>query len=354
MINKFFKIILVLLVFCSCANNSKNEFVGAKHLNIDSFASTYDIKADSLSIEVIGLQVVAVADTFLLGFDYLGRNNFINVYSTNDYEFLGSLISKGRGPNELLTVRYRDQWEKDSLGCHIWIDDDGFSPNSFKLNITKSLEKEETVFESKIAFIDYPCFTRYFVNDSTFIGFDFLNGPNTQVLKYNLRSQKTYSQTNLFKRDFINKEEKRVYAFNTALNEMNKGIAAASYYLDEISIMTNDFSKILACKVGNSPVSATDVFKIERSKRLVKYIGLRVTDDLIFALYVNKLFSEIQNDENTSGSEIHVFKWTGEAVAKVRVKENLFSISIDESNKCIYANTMNEQIYKYDFSEIIE
>lgn len=340
---------LVLLLFLnSCKEDYQRNLANSKQIKISSFPIEKDIKGEKININILGLHRISVIDTFIIGYDFRGRDNFLKIYSANSMGYLGSLISKGRGPNELFTVMSEDQFFCDSLGCYLWIADNGVLSKEYCLNITKSLKEETTVFDTNFVLINYPAPFRYLVNDSTFIGFNFDNYKNIELLKYNTLKRKTESKTKIFNKDFINEEHARVFGFQHTISNDRNYFACASIRLNQIYIFSTDFSDVLTLSVGDKDWSIQDILKTKYQDILVNYGDIVATDKYIFALYLNKSFNETYDENNPKGGEIHVFDWKGNPVMKMRIKENIWTLNIDEKNKYLYGNSPYEEIYRYD------
>lgn len=350
---------IIFFIFCivvvSCKIETNNELINNKTIEICSFPLTKELKGEKIDIEILGLHEITVADTFLIGFDYRGRDNFMHVYSTNTLDYLGSLIKKGRGPNEILTLTYVGQYDIDNLGCHLWISDNAIFNKTYKLNVTKSLKEKSTVFDTCLVFKNCPFSYRYKLNDSIFAGFVFGNTSNVDFFHYNINKCKVNSSVKMYKKDFPNAKYADIYkSLSMQISSDNKYFVVSSSRLNKIHIFPNDFSKALSLSVSEINYSIKEMLKREYEEQNLTYGDIAVSEDYIFVIYLNKSLNDLNKEGNSSGKELHVFRWTGEPVMKINILEDIRKICIDEKHKYVYANTVNEEIYRYDLNGVLK
>ena len=345
--------ILFIYITTACTKEYDRHLVASKHVVVTSFPKHFNLDGHKLNLKLYGVEEVAIIDTFLLGFDIDGTDKFIKVYSTENYKYLGDIISQGRGPNELLTVLTQNQYYIDSAGCHLWITEETLFSKIYLLNITKSLTTGSTVFDTSFVLKHNPVAYKYYINDSIIIGFDYNKEKQITYVKYNMIQQKIISERNIFDKDFFNKEHRNAFAFdisNIKPDSLNK-IAGASYSLNNIYVIDLELKNSLTINVEQKNRSIYDIIK--DGNDLYTYHDIVVTNNYIFALYIDKTSKDIFSKETNSGVEVHVFKWDGKPVCKILIDENIWGISIDSNQNTLYGYTPFEDVYRYDLINIL-
>lgn len=337
----------------SCKKDYNNGIINSKPFVINSFPKVKKLKGNRINVEILGMTKMAIVDTFLFGIDIMGRDGFIKVYSTNNFDSLGTVIAKGRGPNELLTLNYNGQYEIDSLGCHLWISDDALLSKTYSLNLTESLRQETTVFDTGYIFKNLPACSKYYLNDSTFVGFTFENFASKEYIVYDVDENRKMSNIKLFKKDFIDKEHYISHVFFQRIRPDKKFFVAPCVHLNQLHILDANLTEICTLHIGEKNMSVKKNMQKKDKERHVSYWDVAVTNEYIFALYANKRLIDIWEGNDSIGVEFHVFRWNGEPIASFKIKESINSICIDEKHKYLYGKTINEEIYRYDLKGVL-
>ena len=159
---KTFFLFVAFLIFTSCHNGNTNVSTGNNTIIYD-FPVTQIAESEKIDLEIIGINDLMVIDTLLFAFKASGYNDFFEIYSTNNWQYLGKFLSQGRGPDEFLSVQFsQDYFFKDD-NLVLWISDGALQKRAL-LNITQSLRIGRTVCDT-IFRITSDC--SYFqVNDS--------------------------------------------------------------------------------------------------------------------------------------------------------------------------------------------
>lgn len=155
-------LVLLLFIFTSCHNGNTNVSTGNNTIIYD-FPVTQIAESEKIDLEIIGINDLMVIDTLLFAFKASGYNDFFEMYSTDNWQYLGKFLSQGRGPDEFLSVQFsQDYFFKDD-NLVLWISDGALQKRAL-LNITQSLRIGRTVCDT-IFRITSDC--SYFqVNDS--------------------------------------------------------------------------------------------------------------------------------------------------------------------------------------------
>jgi hypothetical protein len=348
---RFIIILSVLSILNACAKDYNRKLISNKQVIVESFPKLFELDAQKLEIGLKGFEWISVIDTFLIGFDIEGMDHFLDVYNVKNHEHLGGIITKGRGLNEIMTISSENQYYTDSTGCHLWIMDNAFFSKTYCLNITKSLSSGSTVFDTSFVENNNPAPFRYIVNDSVTVGFHYSNEKQINYVKYNYLKRKVETDKNIFSEPFFDQYHRNVFAFKQAyLNDNHHDIIVASDFgLNQIYIIDPDLEKTLTIVVEKlDQTLANIIYDMEHDVVIHKYRDIEVNEDYIFALFVNKTFEEIQSENSNSGVEIHVFELNGSPIAKIKLKENIWGITIDKDRNILYGFTPFEDVFKYN------
>jgi len=82
---------------------SPTSFMGFKDqiVYVKEFPQTFTLSGETVpDIDIIGIQDIQICDTMII-FSGKGQENLWACYSLPRYDYLGSLLTKGNGPNDL-------------------------------------------------------------------------------------------------------------------------------------------------------------------------------------------------------------------------------------------------------------
>ena len=94
---KTFFLFVAFLIFTSCHNGNTNVSTGNNTIIYD-FPVTQIAESEKIDLEIIGINDLMVIDTLLFAFKASGYNDFFEMYSTDNWQYLGKFLSQGRGP----------------------------------------------------------------------------------------------------------------------------------------------------------------------------------------------------------------------------------------------------------------
>ena len=98
---KTFFLFVAFLIFNSCHNGNTKVSTGNNTIIYD-FPVTQIAESEKIDLEIIGINDLMVIDTLLFAFKASGYNDFFEMYSTDNWQYLGKFLSQGRGPDEFL------------------------------------------------------------------------------------------------------------------------------------------------------------------------------------------------------------------------------------------------------------
>ena len=85
------------------------DFTGNNTIIYD-FPVTQIAESEKIDLEIIGINDLMVIDTLLFAFKASGYNDFFEMYSTDNWQYLGKFLSQGRGPDEFLSVQFSQDY----------------------------------------------------------------------------------------------------------------------------------------------------------------------------------------------------------------------------------------------------
>jgi hypothetical protein len=279
----------------------------------------------------------------------MGKNNFLQIYNLNNLESPSiKLINRGKGPNELLTFNYYGQYEKDSSNINIWFVDDGIGKRSIKMNLTKSVKLKKAVYGKTEMFSNIQHGDRFIINDTTFLYANSVQESvgNCYLSFYNTNRKHIYNKTELFENNF-DRDQSDINLFRLKISPKKNKILFLGTYISRIGILSLNHERSYDIQMYNY-VNEKSEFNINSIDNTIYYLDACVTEDFIYALYLDKSPNIYLSDSNEFNTEIHVFNWEGQAIGKIVTNTNIMHLELDEINNCLYGfKASNEGVYKY-------
>ena len=264
-----------------------------------------------------------------------------------------SILSFGRGPDELLVFGTLGQYGSYPDGAKVWIQSFPFYMG--ELNLTKSLRAGKTVYDRKYVFIDRPGPNHMFQSNQMFIldSNRFLlpkdpsrmrerndNGPYYAILKYdtNTITDSVFMAT----LPGIKKGNELIYAGYHGLKPDRKKIARVFRFMNMLTIydLTN-----FSCRTISFDPSAGNYQRAQEQK-IEHNTALFATDQLIYVIH------NPTNSNQALGQTLAVFDWSGTLIGQYALNDELRYLFVDELHKMMYAITDSELLVKYDLSPI--
>ena len=296
-----------------------------------------------------GGQAVYIIDTLLLAqHRYENPAYHWDVYSLNSLAHLKSILRNGRGPDEVLFAIYAGQYEKikDEIWMYVL---DLNSARFLKINLTQSIQSEGDIIEliSNIVSDKSP----YFVTDNDNFIYNAYNRNDHSIslMKNDISWGNQVVYKNIYRGVAPNDYHKLRYSL--LYNEKDKKVCLTPSYIDQIQIIdlkgNNDMVLSTAKSNDWEIIRQEDVLSAT-----VFYTSTRITDDFIFALYRNQKVMELESTPKET--EIHVFNWAGDAIAKICLADYITSFDVDIKNKTLYGLDNLERVYAYDISSCLD
>lgn len=337
---------IFLFTFASC---TKNNFFKGTNILIDKFPKNIDLPGERININSIGVNDLFVADTFLVCFKAQGCDKYFDVYNTNTLTFIGSCLSTGRGPDELLSVQYNRQYICDSLNLYMWLKDDG----NLKLvlfNLTESLKCQKDIIDTCIYLNRIQEGYGFIIND-TLVNIE-IQPENAFFKSYKLSTDELSKPIKMFRNPYPNDDyQNQIFAMTTNIRPDNKYFVSSMIYFNQINIYSSDFKDCKSLSIYKTPQPIKQILNTPHNEKIVYYSQAISSMNYIYALYIGQPNSiwDFHNEK----VEIHIFDWNGLPIQKFSISENIIYFTIDEKHNQILGITSNEEIYKYDIDAYI-
>ena len=332
---------VIVCFFVACTNYHTNILNG-NNIVVNDFPKTDTLKSEKLALEILGLNVVYVVDTFLVGFKGTGIDHFFEIYSLPNLHYLGKYILAGRGPNELLTLQYHNQFQKKGEEITMWISDAAVN-RRILFNLTKSLHRQKTVFDTVIYI---PSFNCCFNQNDTLMSLFKYDGTNCKHILYNLERQTIESERFMFKDFPALPDLKSIFGGYLAIDPRGDKCVMAMSDVNQIGIFSNDLKECFSISYGE-PIDIWSVLNTPDSLRIWYYSSVYCSSNYIYGLYINR--EARYWGEHDGCVQIHMFNYVGEPIVRLVIPNDIVFFAVDEEHKYIYGVKRNEEVFRYDF-----
>jgi len=357
-----YKFILTgLIMICCFACNTSNVFEGVHKFN-DQFPQKLYLDPEVLVSDIPGIVFLSIVDTILLANIYPDPEILLQAYSLDSLKLLGTIIKKGKGPDEFLHTSIPLQFIEDSTGIKAWMFDHNLRC-LYLLNISKTIERQRTIVEKKynllkLGFTDI----QVIMNDSLFWGTSWTID-NLELFVYNAKEDQIISRTKLFKpMRGANYNNLSAYSHGVMVKPDLSKIVLYMLYLNRLQIISlvnpeDRFSFSTSKRPGSFEQIIIDM---NTDEQMLYYRDVRTTDQFIFASY-NGFLSK--DEDKATKTIIHVFDWDGNPVAWIELPHYTPYFALDEKRGFLYGlangvlsdDGLSEQdvLYRYDIKELL-
>jgi len=335
----FIFFILIVLVLNACNSPS------ADYSDISDFKTVKNIKFDEHNVSVLlGMPMdMAVMNDLVIVLD--GQTDrFFHVFSTDNYNHLGSFIRRGRGPGEevfiapYFKIHANDeimyQSEKSLKIAKIIMSD-----NSLDIVIHDKYDLPSSMRDGSDFFLvnDYIYTSNYLFPDSK--DYLVLNKETGKLSEWGgpipLSDRKAYQDM----KTSINQKL-------TTVNSKENLIASVFNQLPILRIYSLENEKLIIEQQMSDASYNLETMLTDQSHKLINYYHrIKSTDDYIYALYggfsVNEHFKEGESQFYFDWSrEVHIWKWDGTPVMKLLLDRPVFAFDVTPDNKKIIATSV--------------
>lgn len=264
---------------------------------------------------------------------------FAQIYDQQGEICKGNFFVKGEGPDEFLTFSILNQ-EQDSV---LYVQD--FQRKMlYGIDMASTLSNRQCVIKKRI---DYNAFTDplqvFYCSDSLLLvkDVDFNNG----VCYYKYNPYSRYKERIKMYHSLVRPADLNyMMSIADGLKPDAKRIVSLTGSLNQIDILNlEDSTANLSFTTSKDLITLEDV-ETNKGEKRDYYLSLpKCSDTLIFALY----------QQRDGEKEFHVINWSGQALFRLRVSEDLRDFSIDWERGRLYGITTNDEVYSYNLKGIV-
>ena len=316
------------------------------------FPKTYHCSnKDSIPLNILEPIGILASDSLLIiPIKTTSSDKSLKIFRRDNFKFIGGLLTKGRGPDEINFLMPIIQWDFSNGNTKLLIRSYPYFLSW--LDLDKSLELNKPVFTKSYDFkSDYNKKMRMLESGFIYDLKDFLlismypqspgylkDNPNPYYIRYDY--DKSLVIDSVYFQNFIRTDNfnSLIYAGNISLSPDLKYLAKAFAYLNTVDIFdlkTGSKKSLLFSKDANDFAYATN--------NPVYHLGdLKPTKDFLF------IMSE-KDDSATNGiiTKIYTFKWDGTPIAQLNFSENIFTFFVDQNAGEIFAIDSDRKFWKY-------
>ena len=263
----------------------------------------------------------------------------IHEFSLSDGIYKGSYIAKGRGEKELLSPRL-----ESCVNGGIYIFDLNLC-SSYRFDYKSSEEAHDTELSRLVklpgrTLYSYPIDDKHFsigVDEDDYVG---------NILDEKGNVQKRIS---LYPHVSAQSHFDRLSA-SGELNEGRKKLALAMLMLPQVNFLDLDTEDRITSAVSDKYKDWKESVNGDDKNRRIYYLSSTQSSEYYMTLYVGG--STVIETANGVAPHLHVFDWDGRLLYDVALKEKIGSIAFDESSGMLYGVDSNDEIWRYDLSEL--
>jgi WD40 repeat protein len=355
-----YTICFLCLAGCAIKSNKDDSFLVDKFPLVETLIGT-EIKVPPILLKPSNMCIV---DSFLI-VSQSRKDSLFTLFKLPDCEHILSFGMSGRGPNEFnLSMEYV------TLGA-VSGNSSMFAVGNMLTNIQyyriNDIIKRD-IIPYKVAGLPSEL-SRFraitYLGDSVIFGAPY--GGNIHICKYNtvtmkLESFRDYPEVFPFDDPEIIREP---FGYTMAAKPDNTKIVLGYYFKGTIEIydLQNGKSLTLSYKgfpslKENTGLNSTSKFMKHNPEELIFCRNIAATNKYIYVDVLNDHYSKIFNENGPKRSfisEIHVFDWSGNPIAKFRFVNFYRFFDIDKMDKYLYAidDSIENVIKRYDLSEIL-
>lgn len=137
-----------------------------------------------------------------------------------------------------------------------------------------------------------------------------------------------------------------------ALNQGNSKLAMAMCLSPQVNFMDLENGDKITCAISDEYKKWRDMLNASDENRRFYYMSSAQSSEYFMSLYVGGV-SLMDWIKGGDAPHLHIFDWDGNLLFDISLKESLKSITFDGSSKVLYGVDANDNIYRYDMSELM-
>jgi hypothetical protein len=255
---------------------------------------------------------------------------------------LGGFGTQGPGPNELMNIVLNGV---DFENNRFWINDVS-KARLCEIDVKQSLERGECTFNRTVKNLSFSLNALY-INDTLLIS-EGRKANNYSVIWTNPGSETVIKDEDEYRKDLSAGEDPFSYYRSLwRVKPDKKRMVASMFAINQLNFMDLLSGERFSLAIFKSvPGLEQIVDKKSEIEKWTYYCDLEVTENYVYALYMNQSHGDVLNVEKEQ--EIHVFDWEGKALHRYILPHYIKDFTVNEKESAIYGLTaLDEKIYKY-------
>ncbi len=347
---KYILLFSVISFFLSCSSDGE-KYACIETKRIDEFPKEMELSnPENVPLDMQGCVDVFTIDSLVI--NKMGTGTYFwKVYSLNSHRFLGNLLRKGHGHNEIANMPSSELLEKtdSALFCYFW---DSSSQSYIKCNLTKSLEdgKESFVSQTKCSYQDGICSICQ-LDDSSF--FVVSNHQYSGMVRALIKGDVKQEIKGLGNLNDYSTIDFSILSATRCINKKRGVVAEAMLRLNQINLYSlYGNGKSVSIAIDGELQKVQSVVNMP-SKMRKKYFGaIKEYDNCFIALYYNESLIDYFTDK-VKESYLLCFDWDGNPLLKVKVSGQVSNFFIYNKKVYVFSNSGNlEKLEAYPLGDI--
>jgi len=331
---------LSLFSLFGCQQSDLIEITNAYLFKETSFQNVQNLKSNVVNDTFIGNPVRLTKINTLLYVIDASLDSLVHIFDVKNNLYKGLSISRGNGPNELLSVGHISLSEdRHSVWAH-----DITSLRWYQFDTELNTLIDKILFSENIIANFYVREPQW-ISDNVFVCLNF----NSYKERFYIVNRALTEISPVFNPNFSFDDNFPPFILNDIFSSLiyvrpdKEKVVLAGRYLDCIEIYNFDGSltKLLKGPETNfnfkydksRSLNAGVLVKSHESRRA--YICLRSTNDRIYALYSGK--ERMDESDYSTSNIIYTFDWEGNLLQKYVLDCRISSFDVDDFTKTIYA-----------------
>jgi hypothetical protein len=354
---------LVIVLFISC-KQKEPVFRGNLFILADTLKKEF-LVGNAVALEGIYDGYPSVYDSLILFESFKYPDHFFcYVFNLNSGKHIASLFHKGQGPDEFLDFFHLDQYIHENNEIKLW-GYDALKGVIYLVNLTKSVSTNSTQYDTVISTkwsekFNMPWSGVFCPDDKHLLIQSSVEYSYLDKKDYKLGMYYLYKSANLDEPEKIYRQHTEIplerpvmgneYFYSTdRLKPDNTKIAMGMRMLAQLNILNLKNDKLSGFRIENTP-DYQNIIEIDEKGEMKKtyYMDLRVSDDHIFALYMNA-----DRGNPWESDEVHIFDWDGNWLHKIILDKKAVQMAFDPVNKLLYVLTNTDEVYSYEVNKIL-
>lgn len=348
---------LLFLVVSITSCGRRNTDICTEVKEVDFLNKTDAIIKGVKVKQLIGANEIDIYDTLLITATNVPEGQ-LEVYNTKTMELLGSFCRKGRGRNEIVRLLGVTQTfiSEDHLIAMVFDE----ACNLYEVDITESIENGNTIIRNRYE-------SSRIMGNTYLLGEDFnyrveyieneeLPGKKSKIPSlFKVYNGNREEELKFFKsRMRVDNEQHNYFPYEcTVIKHPNKNIIVGKFiHMDYLLFL--DFENNINYAVHQTgSISFNDTYSDEEPWAL-HFTSSAASSKYLMVLYRNGTYTHNTMDGNYHIQELIIFDWEGNYITGAKMDRFVNRICYDEIHNCLYALNYEEELYRYDLSEILK